>query len=289
MIVRRLSDCPIIRPHMDSRMGDNINGPSLIRAPDWLVEPLGQYYLYFADHRGTFIRLAYADRLEGAWTTHAPGTLKIEQTRFVHHIASPDVHVDEERREIRMFCHGMVEGEGQRSIVASSPNGLCFEARDELLGEAYMRGFGWGGGRYALCMPGVFYRSSDGISGFERGPQLFTPDMRHAAVALQGDVLYVFFSNAGDCPERILLSRISLTPDWTDWRATEPEVVLEPETDHEGANQPLEASERGPVWGQVRQLRDPAIYREDGRTYLLYTVAGESGIALAELIGFPPA
>jgi hypothetical protein len=33
----------------------------------------------------------------------------------------------------------------------------------------------------------------------------------------------------------------------------------------------------------VRQLRDPAIFTEDGRTYLLYSVAGESGIAIAEL------
>jgi hypothetical protein len=34
----------------------------------------------------------------------------------------------------------------------------------------------------------------------------------------------------------------------------------------------------------VRQLRDPAIYQEDGRTYLLYSVAGEHGIAIAELL-----
>ena len=288
MIVRRLGDGPIIRPHMDSRMGDNINGPSLIRAPDWLKEPLGQYYLYFADHRGTYIRLAYADRLEGPWSTHAPGTLRIEQTRFVHHIASPDVHIDEERRQIRMYCHGRVEGEGQRSIVAFSSDGLCFEAADELIGRAYMRRFDWRGGHYALCMPGVLYRSKDGITGFERGPQLFTPEMRHAAVALVGDDLYVFYTNAGDCPERILLSRIRLTPDWRDWRASEPEVVLEPETDYEGGSKPLEPSERGPVWGQVRELRDPAIYREDGSTYLLYSVAGENGIAIAELVGFPP-
>jgi hypothetical protein len=33
----------------------------------------------------------------------------------------------------------------------------------------------------------------------------------------------------------------------------------------------------------VRQLRDPAIFREDGRTYLIYSVAGESGLAIAEL------
>ena len=33
----------------------------------------------------------------------------------------------------------------------------------------------------------------------------------------------------------------------------------------------------------ANQLRDPAIYEEDGRVYLLYAVAGERGIALAEV------
>jgi hypothetical protein len=41
---------------------------------------------------------------------------------------------------------------------------------------------------------------------------------------------------------------------------------------------------RGLIVGPARQLRDPAIYREDGRTYLLYAVAGESGIAIAEVM-----
>ena len=35
--------------------------------------------------------------------------------------------------------------------------------------------------------------------------------------------------------------------------------------------------------GHVNQLRDPAIYVEDGRTYLFYAVAGESGIAIGEV------
>jgi hypothetical protein len=32
------------------------------------------------------------------------------------------------------------------------------------------------------------------------------------------------------------------------------------------------------------QLRDPAIFEENGRIYLFYAVAGESGIAIAELV-----
>lgn len=33
----------------------------------------------------------------------------------------------------------------------------------------------------------------------------------------------------------------------------------------------------------MNELRDPAIFEEDGRVYLVYVVAGESGIGIAEL------
>jgi len=33
----------------------------------------------------------------------------------------------------------------------------------------------------------------------------------------------------------------------------------------------------------VNQLRDPAVFEEDGRVFLVYAVAGESGLGIAEL------
>lgn len=78
--VRRLCDRPIIAPGMDARMGANIEGPSLIRVPPWLPDPLGRYYLYFADHKGDYIRLAYADDLAGPWTVHPPGALQLAES-----------------------------------------------------------------------------------------------------------------------------------------------------------------------------------------------------------------
>ena len=33
----------------------------------------------------------------------------------------------------------------------------------------------------------------------------------------------------------------------------------------------------------MQQLRDPCIFEEEGRTYLFYAIAGEMGIAMAEL------
>ena len=56
--VTRVLDKPIIGPDIHPSIGVNIQGPSLIRVPDWVENPLGKYYLYFADHKGLYIRLA---------------------------------------------------------------------------------------------------------------------------------------------------------------------------------------------------------------------------------------
>jgi hypothetical protein len=61
-------------------MGANIQGPSLIRVPDWAPRRLGRYYLYFADHKGNYIRLAFADSLEGPWRIHTPGALQLKDS-----------------------------------------------------------------------------------------------------------------------------------------------------------------------------------------------------------------
>jgi len=107
--------------------------------------------------------------------------------------------------------------------------------------------------------------------------------MRHSGLLIREGRLYVFFTNRGDEPERIMLSTIELTDDWSEWTASEPIEVLRPEMDYEGADLPLEASKGGYIDERVHQLRDPAIYQEGDKTYLLYSVAGESGIAIAEI------
>jgi hypothetical protein len=284
---RRLPGNPIIHPGLDARIGGNINGPSVIRAPDWLPNALGRYYLYFAHHRGTFIRLAYADRVEGPWSIHPDGVLDLAGSWFDHHIASPDVHVDDAGRRIRMYYHGgdRADLRHQSTRVATSADGLAFTAQPEVLGLPYWRGFEWDGRFFGLAMPGVLYRSTDPLGGYERGPTLLPPRTRHCAVAVVGSVMRVLFTCVGDRPERILGSEVPLRGDWGTWSASDPVTVLEPETDWEGAYLPLEASVRGPVDRPARQLRDPFLFREDGNHWLFYAVAGESGIAVARLLG----
>ena len=71
--------------------GASINGPSMIRVPDWVQKPLGKYYLYFAHHAGKYLRLAYADQPEGPWKFHAGGVLQLADQRDLHLVAHDHV------------------------------------------------------------------------------------------------------------------------------------------------------------------------------------------------------
>ncbi|MEM7091601.1 MAG: hypothetical protein AAF567_01260 [Actinomycetota bacterium] len=320
MRITRLVDQPIIDSATCDSIGTNIQGPSLIRAPEWLPNPLGAYLLYFADHKGGHIRLAYADRPEGPWTVHRPGALQLADSCFLTepptasdaqlerardrfrealgsdysveealvdattpHIASPDVHVDHERRRIVMYFHGLERFGVQVTRVATSSDGINFRAQPEVLGSSYFRVFRYRGWHYALVMPGLIMRSRDGMSGFEPGPQLFVPQMRHAAVAVRGDELHVFWTRVGDAPEAILRSTVDLRGDWLEWRDSEPRLGLRPERSWEGSDVDLIASRRGAVDEFVNQLRDPCLFDDDGRTFLLYACGGESAIGLASI------
>jgi hypothetical protein len=309
----RLLDRPIIGPELDPSIGVNIQGPSVIRVPDWVPGRLGRYYLYFADHKGSYIRLAYADSVSGPWRIHVPGSLHLADSCFptepppmseaqfavlearwkqsgarlshdlrseftTPHIASPDVHVDADGRRIVMYYHGLEAAGRQVSRVATSADGIRFVAEPAVLVErSYLRVFQHRGETYGLAMPGQIYR------GFEPGPMLFNPNMRHAALLKRGDTLHVFWTQVGDAPESILVSQIDLAGDWHSWRDGPATVVLKPERAWEGADAANEPSVRSTAYGVVNQLRDPAIFEDEGRVFLFYAVGGEAGIAVAEL------
>ena len=59
--------------------------------------------------------------------------------------------------------------------------------------------------------------------------------------------------------------------------------MVRPERNWDVADAPVEPSVRSTAYGHVNQLRDPALYIEDDMVYMLYAVAGESGIALARV------
>jgi hypothetical protein len=291
-VVKRFATNLIIHPGMsglEGAKGLNINGPSVIRVPDWIKNPLGRYYLYFAHHQGRYIRLAYATNLQGPWKIYAPGTLQLKDTAARDHIASPDVHVDNARQEIRMYFHGFSQSMSRQvTSVATSRDGLHFKAVKSDLGPFYFRVFKYQGWYYAIAKladkSGVIMRSVDGLSPFEEGPQIL-PRMRHAAVLEDRDRLFLFYTRVGDNPESILMSEMSLNGDWRKWSPSAPIMVLRPEMGYEGVNLPASSSRSGMAIVSVREVRDPYVFKDDGKLHLFYSVMCEKGVSLADLNG----
>ena len=303
-----LNDAPIVSADDHPDLDGNVNGPSLIAAPPWLDNPPGKYLLYFAHHEGKSIRLAAANQLTGPWRIMSPGPLDLEHSLFAEnapaadelhpearayiaagadgdypHVASPDVWVDHETEQIRLYYHGRLEDGRQRSRVALSRDALNFTARMATIGLPYLKIFRHDGWFYAISMPGQLYRSADGLGQFEAGPKLTNEPIRHHAILQHEGQCYVFWTRVGDRPERILVSLLNFAAPWEDWRLGETDEIHRAEKFWEGADMAPTASKYGSVMQRVNQLRDPAIFEEAGRVFLLYVIAGEQGIAIGEL------
>jgi hypothetical protein len=320
-------DAPIVHPAMlPGTDGENINGPSMIRVPSWVKNPLGKYYLYFSHHNGKYLRLAYADSVAGPWKIHAPGVLQLtDQNAVKGHVASPEVVVDEARRQLVLFYHGnhpakrpsaeRVEGEEtpQLTAVAFSNDGLQFTATNIVVGPAYLRVFQHRDRWYALNHSGDLRSAprfdapfativtiigpeiEDEVDPARRGEPGATPaenrppngpfrySIRHIGTDVWNDRLIIYFSCAGHRPERILATVVDLKGPPEKWRAQGVIEVLRPERDWEGGHLPLAYSRGGVTREKVNQLRDPAVYREGGDAWLIYSIAGENGLGLARL------
>lgn len=319
--VRRLAQNPLVTVTSSPTLGGNVNGPTVIRVPEWVPGRLGKYYMYFANHMGDFIRLAYADRVSGPWTIYEPGVLHVRDTAFYRdqpdpkealadfytHVASPDILVDDASKRVVMWVHGWwtngerwpaslagartwsrEKGYGQYTQAAVSTNGLTFAVRPSITKTSYLRVFRRGAVYYAVSRLGTLSRASDPTGTFDTGPGLFSDSpyagrVRHVGLVVRGDRLYVFFTGIGDAPERVLMSSVDLTADWSTWRASAPVEVLAPAAPYECTDLPNVPSTAGDIDQPARQIRDPFVFEDDGRTYLFYSTCGEQGIAAAEI------
>ena len=351
-VVRLNDGKPIITPQMFEQAGApdfdgmNINGPSLIKIPEWLkasgkvVHKDANYYLYFAHHNGKYIRLAWANKLQGPYHLYGVnnqqgrrGVLDLGKRSRIDlrlglaiqkHVASPDVFVDNAKQTIAMYFHAPIDSAGgtkkeQKTFVATSKDGVDFNQianssqpfgiSPVSLGTSYFRVFNWKKNTYAIANGGALYREPNqlAVNGlvldeqamnmsqdlWVKRSELLIPEMaignnsnkkmRHAAILIRDNELWVFYTRIGDSPERILLSRINLTQDWLKWKDIgSPVEVMRPQKQWEGIQYMSRPSKSGRAT-QEQALRDPYIYEEAGKYYLLYTGAGEEAIGLARL------
>lgn len=372
--VERLASSPIITSARFAEAGTpedggNICGPSLIRLPDWLpsedrADPSARYYLYFAHHWGTSIRMAWAAERAGPYTLFntgrfdAPehpgdGVLDMQlggtperidvippadpaQLQGVvlrggdspAHIASPEVLIDEQRRQFLLIFHGPTAWGPQLSFLATSADGLNFNMPADggqpghgiigwPLAESYLalswlgdRVFGivGGGGMVQLeatafedfldrrpelpqdrppeslftAIGNPFWRACRRAGRIEEWNSGLRPRHCFLRTLPDGLAFEVCFSRRGDSPEHLLLTH--LRPfDGPRWIAGPSEQeLLRSALPWEGVEYPVTPSKRGPAT-EVHQLRDPHLFLDDGRLFLLYAGAGEMAIGLAEL------
>jgi hypothetical protein len=319
----RLPQNPLITINSSSTLGDNVNGPAIIRVPSWIEHPLGRYYMYFAHHMGTHIRLAYADAITGPWRVYEPGVLRVENSAFFRpqpdppenlenfytHVASPEIYVDEPNRRLVMWFHGWwtdgtrwpvgeaaarewarQRGYGQYTQSALSTDGVHFDVRPAISKTSYLRVFQRDGYFYGVARNGLLLRSKDPTASFEAGRSVFRSGeyanrVRHVALLAKGSTLYVFFTGIGDAPERVMMSTVDISGDWQSWTASNPIELLRPQAPYECPTLPNQPSDAGDIKGPAQQLRDPALFQENGKTYLFYSICGEQGIAVAEVSG----
>lgn len=182
--------------------GRNINGPSLIKVPDWIppeqrADPSANYYLYFANHRGNYIRMAWAPAVEGPYQLFNanPSTpegqrgvlglpqpsdelfLRDGEIRLWQEFASPRVFVDHENQRILLFFHtfsgvrrndgsGTYGMKGQKTHVALSIDGLDFNGQIEpvRLGDFYFDIWEREGRYYAWSNKGYLFQAPAGAT-----------------------------------------------------------------------------------------------------------------------------
>ena len=198
----RLPQNPLITVKSSPTLGDNVNGPTIIRVPSWVDHPLGRYYMYFAHHMGTHIRLAYADAIAGPWHVYDPGVLEVKDTAFYRpqpdppenlenfytHVASPEIFVDDANKRLVMWFHGWwtdgamwpvgerraqawarEHGYAQDTQSAESNDGLHFTVKPAISKTSYLRVFQHDGYFYGMARLGLLLRSRDPFASFEVG------------------------------------------------------------------------------------------------------------------------
>lgn len=278
--------------------GININGPSPIIAPDWLNNKLGKFYLYFAHHRGKYIRLAYSNHIEGPYKLKEGGTLQLSDALDCEdHVASPDVHVDHANQKIYMLFHGKsINSVEQLTYLAESDNGINFKVFRKPVGEFYLKIIPWNGGWVGISKGGTLYLSKSSIFDLKKiEKQIYHKrnyfenadgDIRHAALQIIENFLYIFYTRIGDAPESILCNIINLKINPENWKISDTLVISKPTEIWEGSTLELKKSKPGLAAQKENALRDPAILYYMNKTFMFYSVAGESGIAVQEINHF---
>ena len=210
------------------------------------------------------------------------------------HVASPDVHIDEANQRLVMYYHGLLPGGDQQTRLATSTDGINFMPREPLLGPPYFRATKLDGMIYLSMWEGRLGRTRSWEGPIDLAPKELLPDditgtpdrqIRHGHVFAHQGRLHLTFSRIGDAPERLLQCELKPAEAWSDWSFGPVSEMLRPAPGWEGGDLPVAASVMGTVMERVNELRDPALFLDQGQVWIAYCGGGESGIGIARVEG----
>lgn len=261
----------------------------------------GRFHCFFGHHHGRHIRLAHADDLAGPWTIHRSGVVPHSSVPAFNlpdgHVASPEAILDGEH--LTLFVHGALtpeahadydcplpRGGSQATVALQSTDGIAFATPSPILAPFYLRLFQHGDW-YGISWGGLLLRAADGLRRpFDPSHRItLEHTIRHVAIDRHPDGrTLVYFTVTGACPESILRGRLDTAGDWTTWQLVDIEEVRRPTATWEGADLVAEPSSKGAAFEPANALRDPAVLRVGDEAWLLWSVAGEQGIAVGRIV-----
>ena len=131
---------------------DDTAFPTVVKIPDWIAaadraDPSANYYMYYGNHGGDYIKMKWAASINGSWTEYSftggtgpfpsrgvfdVGSANNDPTRDDYdHISAPDVIIDDVNQRFVMYFHGERPSSSPASrvherFVTTSGTGLNF-------------------------------------------------------------------------------------------------------------------------------------------------------------------
>jgi len=107
---------------------DRMVFPHIIEANRYLDNPLGKYYLFYSEYRGSGdpgIQLAYSDNILSGWTDYSGNPLFTTSLNgdLTDHVSSPWVLWDPFNSQFEMYFHSQGSSSGQFTARAVSSDG----------------------------------------------------------------------------------------------------------------------------------------------------------------------
>jgi len=280
----------------DLSSNKNINGPTVIEYT--LPRLLGSkiYIMYFASHKGRYIRTAWSRSPIGKFRTIPLVYILPIWNNFSErkdHVASPEVLTINKINYLfthspsRYFAPGR-----QITYISRLYFGLfCFSAKPTKL-PSYSRFFYYKDDLYAITNGADVFRFTvetlEPVKLEADISKLLIPDsediairVRHSQVVQYKDKMLCFFTRVGDSPERIFVAEMKFTSEEIIF--SQPMELLRPETDYEGIKIKAQPSRNGMAKTAQNAIRDPFVAKFGEQYFLYYATSGEKGIACALL------